>query len=44
MKKIFIALLFAFILQPAHAQKSFNELSLQEKIGQTLFVSADILP
>ncbi len=42
MKKIFIALLFAFILQPAQAQKSFNELSLQEKIGQTLFVSADI--
>lgn len=42
MKKLFTALLLLFILQPAQAQKNFDELSLQEKIGQTLFVSADI--
>lgn len=42
MKKIFIALFLLFALQPAQAQKSFDELSLQEKIGQTIFVSADI--
>lgn len=42
MKKLLTALLLLFILQPAQAQKSFEDLSLQEKIGQTLFVSADI--
>ena len=42
MKKIFIALALLLALQPAQAQKSFEDLSLQEKTGQTLFASADI--
>lgn len=42
MKKIFIIVCLLLSLQPAYAQKSFEELSLQEKIGQTLFVSVDI--
>ncbi len=41
-KKIIIALCLCFIFYPLHAQKNFDELTLEEKIGQTLFVYADI--
>ncbi len=42
MKKILFILFVFCLINPVMAQKSFEELSLQEKIGQTLFVSADI--
>ena len=41
MKKFLTFVLSLFIFQNLYAQKSFEELSLQEKIGQTLFVYAD---
>ena len=42
MKKFIILILLTFIFVPLQAQKSFTELSLQEKIGQTLFVYVDV--
>lgn len=41
MKKFVFFVFLLLIFQNGQAQKSFEELSLQEKIGQTLFVYAD---
>ena len=41
-KKFLILICLCFAFYPAQAQKNFDELSLDEKIGQTLFVYADI--
>ena len=42
MKRFVLSLCLCFVLHPLYAQKTFEELTLQEKIGQTLFVSVDI--
>ena len=41
-KKLFLLLFLCFAFIPLQAQKNFEELTLQEKIGQTLFVSMDV--
>lgn len=41
MKNIFLLAILIATIQPSYAQKNFEEMSLQEKIGQTLFVSVD---
>lgn len=41
MKKLLLLIFLLLIFQNSQAQKSFDKLSLQEKIGQTLFVYAD---
>ncbi|MBO4707525.1 MAG: hypothetical protein J5594_03075 [Elusimicrobiaceae bacterium] len=42
MKKFLLLVCLCFIFYPLQAQKSFDELTLNEKIGQTLFVYADV--
>ena len=42
LKKFLILLCLCFTFCSSYAQKSFKELSLEEKIGQTLFVYADV--
>ena len=41
-KKFLILLCLCFTFCSSYAQKSFKELTLEEKIGQTLFVYADV--
>lgn len=41
-KKLLFTLCLCFVFCPLQAQKNFDELTLEEKIGQTLFVYADI--
>ncbi|MBQ2312744.1 MAG: hypothetical protein II183_01110, partial [Elusimicrobiaceae bacterium] len=42
MKKFLLLFCFCFVFSSAYAQKNFEELTLEEKIGQTLFISVDI--
>lgn len=42
LKKFLIIIFLCLAFNPLQAQKNFEELTLQEKIGQTLFISADI--
>jgi len=41
-KNFLILLCLCFIFYPLHAQKNFKELTIEEKIGQTLFIYADV--
>ncbi len=41
-KKLILTFCLCFVFYPLQAQKNFDELTLEEKIGQTLFVYADI--
>lgn len=41
-KKLLVFVCLCLIFYPLQAQKNFEELTLEEKIGQTLFVSVDV--